>query len=313
MIEGQNLSKQYDPQEERYALRGVTFSVEEGSILGVLGYDGAGKSTLMRILATLTPPTSGQASIAGHDIVLQRAIAQGEFAYVPENPLFHRNTTVRKHLNFWASIDGLSSSERRRRIEELLAFLKLGETRDTPLIELTTSHLQRLSLAQALLLDPPVLLIDEPMTALLPGDKPGFGDILRELNRQGKTLLLTASHLEDVVALCTDVMILDSGRASKAYGTGELLSAIGRYRHARVFVEAEEYPPQAVEAIREIPGVVDAKASDTGLVVFIHPGRNPVDGIQKTFEDRNLKVKRIKAAEIPLGDLFRSLAGRGAS
>lgn len=312
MIETQDLSKRY-ASEERYALRNATFSVGKGSMLGVLGYDGAGKSTLIRILATLTPPTSGHASIRGHDVVLERPLAQREFGYVPENPSFPRNTTLRKHLHFWANIDGLSPRERRDRVEELLEFLDLGEARDTSLIDLTTSDLQRMGLAQALLLDPPILLIDELMTPLLRGDKPEFREILKLLNKQGKTLLLTASHLEDVVDLCSDVLILHGGRASKAYQTGELLEAIGRFRHARVFVEAEEYTPRAIEVIRGIPGVVDVKVSETSLVVFIHPIRNPVEKIQDALKEEKLKVKRVKASEIPLGDVFRSLAGRGAS
>ena len=313
MIEVRGLSKQYQPEEGTYALKEVTFHAKEGTILGVLGNEGAGKSTLLRILATLILPTEGEAKIGGHDVVRERGKVKTLMGYVPHNPRFDRNIKASKYLDLWARVDGLSGAKRRRRVAGLVDLFGLADVTEKTVLELSSGEQQRLFLAESLLSDPPVLLVDEPFTSLGPEDRAILSERLRDLNKEGKTLLVTASRLQDVQDLSQKAVILDGGRGTKAWHTAELLTAIGTARHARLFVEAESFPSKVLAAVKEHPDVVAVQETEVSLIVFVNPGKDIAADIRRAFREEGVEVRNIKPAEIPLSDAFRSVVGRGAS
>ena len=312
MIEVRALSKHYNRGEGTNALRDLSFRVREGSIFGVLGNEGAGKTTLLRILSTLILPSEGGATIGGHSIIREREKVKILTGYVPHNPQFHRNLTVAKYLNFWARVDGLSGRVRKRRVAELVDFFDLGDTTGESVLGLSTSAQARLFLAEALLSDPQVLLVDEPLTSLSPEDATTLSRRLRDLKKEGKTILVTASRLRDVQDLSDEALILEGGRATEARKTADLLSAIGAARHARVFVEAEGFPSKVLSALKEHPDVIQVRETEVTLIVFVNPGKDISEDIRRAFREEGVEVKQIKRAEIPLSDSFRSLVGRKA-
>lgn len=312
MIEVRGLSKQYPAEEETYALKDVTFRVKEGTMLGVLGNEGAGKTTLLRILATLILPTEGEAEIGGHDIVWEREKVKSLMGYVPHNPPFHRNMKASKYLDFWARVDGLSGAKRRKRVGELIDLFGLADSTEERVLELGTGAQQRLFLAESLLSDPQVLLVDEPLTSLGPEDRAILSERLHDLNKEGKTLLVTASRLRDVQDLSQSAVILDGGRATEAWRTGDLMTAIGTARHARLFVEAESFPSKVLAAVKEHPDVFAVQETEVSLIVFVNPGKDIAEDIRGAFRDEGVEVRKIKRAEVPLADAFRSVMGRGA-
>lgn len=313
MIEVRGLSKRFDREEGTYALKDVSFQVEKGRILGVLGNEGAGKTTLLRILATLIHPTEGRVEVDGHSVVRDREAVKRLVGYAPHNPSFHRNMQAAKYLDFWARVDGLSRSQRRDRIQELVAFLDLAEEMEETVLDMSTSAQQRLFIAETLLADPPVLIVDEPFTSLDPEAAATLSERFRVLNKEGKTILLTASRLRDVQDLSDTAVVLEGGRATSAWRTRELLTAVGAARHARLFVSADRFPAQVLAALKEHPDVVHVRETEMALIVFVNPGKDISRDVHRVFEEAGVQVKHIKRAEIPLSDVFRSLAGRKAS
>ncbi len=313
MIEVQALSKQYNRGEGIYALRDLSFRVREGSIFAVLGNEGAGKTTLLRILSTLILPSEGGATIGGHSIVRERETVKILTGYVPHNPQFHRNLTVAKYLSFWARVDGLSRRARKRRIAELVDFFDLDDITGESVLELSASAQARLFLAETLLSDPPVLLVDEPLTSLGPEDATTLSHRLRDLKKEGKTILITASRLRDVQNISDDALSLEGGQATEALKTADLLRAIGAARHARLFVEADGFPSKVLSALKEHPDVVQVRETEVTLIVFVNPGKDISEDIRRAFREEGVEVKQIRRAEVPLSDSFRSLIGRKAS
>lgn len=307
MIELHGLSKHYNREGRTDALKDVSFQVDAQSISGILGSDGAGKTTLLRILATLILPSKGWATIGGYRVTEQRAEVRRLIGYAPQNPIFHRDMTLRKYLDFWGRVDGLTKAERAGRIEELMDLFDLSEASSDRTLDVETSVQRRLILAQSLLSDPEVLLVDEPMTALPPEDFAFLASRFRKLNKTGKTILYTATAVREVRDLSDRVVLLEKGSAAEALPTTNLLKAIGQYRHARVFVQAESIPSTVVASIADLPDVVHIQESESSLIVFVNPGKDTTAEIRKTFEGAGVKVRNIKEAQIPLNDVFRSL------
>lgn len=313
MIEVRGLSKHFDLKETSFALQNVSFEAERGAVFCLLGIEGAGKTTVLRILATLMAPSEGTARVGGYHVVTERDRVKGVIGYMPENPPLEDNLTMTKQLNFWGSVDGLPRAERRTRVNDLMELVGLTEVADTGVLECTTGQIKKLALAQALLSDPDLLLADEPMAALSAAEKKAMREILLRLHKEGKTIFLTSASLEDVGPICTDVLLLDLGRPTQSYTIDRLLGTIGQARQARVFVEADAIPSSTLSALKKLPDVVDLRQTDVALIAFVKPGTNALEEIERVLEEEKVDVTRIKRAEIPLTDVFRNLIRRESS
>jgi ABC-2 type transport system ATP-binding protein len=190
-------------------LRGVTFQVHEGEIFGFVGPNGAGKTTTLKILMGLIRPTSGSASILGRDV------AESEFrdqiGFLPENPYFYPFLSAREILDFYARLCGVGSKERPARIEELLEVVHLSPVADARLRTFSKGMLQRVGVAQALINDPKVVFLDEPMSGLDPIGRKEIRDVILALRAAGKTVFMTTHILHDVEMICDRVAIIVNG------------------------------------------------------------------------------------------------------
>jgi ABC-2 type transport system ATP-binding protein len=220
VIKVENLSKAFGP---KLAVNDISFSVERGEVLGFLGPNGAGKSTTMRIVTGFYPPTSGRVTVGGFDIVENPIAAKRLFGYLPENAPGYADMTVNGFLNFCAELRGLRGDARKRAVGHAveLCFLQkvLYQTIDT----LSKGYKHRTGLAQALIHDPEVLIMDEPTDGLDPNQKHEVRNLIKHMG-ENKAIIFSTHILEEVEAACSRVIIIDRGRIV-ANGTPQELKA----------------------------------------------------------------------------------------
>lgn len=193
------------------AVDGISFSVAPGEVLGFLGPNGAGKSTTMKMIAGFLAPSSGRATVCGHDVESHPVAAKRCLGYLPEGAPSYGEMTPAAFLRFIAEIRGLDGSERARRIAEVVERLQLGSVIEQPIETLSKGYKRRVGLAQAILHDPPVLILDEPTDGLDPNQKHEVRGLIREM-APGKTIIISTHILEEVHAVCTRAIIIAAGR-----------------------------------------------------------------------------------------------------
>jgi ABC-2 type transport system ATP-binding protein len=216
---------------ELEAVHDLTLSVEEGDIYGIIGPNGAGKTTTFRFLATLLLPTRGLARIGGFDVVHRYRDVRRLIGYMPDSYGVYYGMRVWEFLDFFAAASGVRRDRRRRVIDDLLALLDLGHKRDEPVQALSRGMRQRLCLAKTLVHDPPVLILDEPASGLDPRARIEIKELLRELRRLGKTILISSHILQELADTCNKIAILERGRLLAA---GELSALLAQIRQHHV-------------------------------------------------------------------------------
>ena len=218
VVEIDNLTKDYEigflRKRRVRALDGLSLSVNQGEIFGFLGANGAGKTTTLKLLMRLIFPSAGNARILGHDI--SDVAMHSRIGYLPENPYFYDYLTALEFLNFCGQIFGLSKAERNSRSRDLLGRVKLEESKwNTQLRKFSKGMLQRVGLAQALVNDPELVFLDEPMSGLDPIGRREVRDLIAALREDGKTVFMCSHILSDIEVLCDRVAILKRGRLSQ--------------------------------------------------------------------------------------------------
>jgi len=208
MIKTQNLSKNYDGL---LAVDDLSFSVQPGEVLGFLGPNGAGKSTTMRMIAGFITPTSGSASICGHDIATDPLAAKAALGYLPEGAPTYGEMTVGGFLDFAADLRGLSGERRRQRLDYVIARLELDQVYEQSIETLSKGFKRRVGLAQAIVHDPQVLILDEPTDGLDPVQKHQVRTLISEIAKE-KTIVISTHILEEVDAVCTRAIIIARGK-----------------------------------------------------------------------------------------------------
>jgi ABC-2 type transport system ATP-binding protein len=189
----------------------ISFSVGAGEVLGFLGPNGAGKSTTMKMIAGFLSPSGGRASVCGHDVEADPIAAKRCLGYLPEGAPSYGEMTPAAFLRFVAEIRGLAGAERRRRLDEVIERLQLGSVIQQPIETLSKGYRRRVGLAQAILHDPQVLILDEPTDGLDPNQKHEVRGLIREM-APGKTIVISTHILEEVHAVCTRAIIIAAGR-----------------------------------------------------------------------------------------------------
>ncbi len=208
---------------KRRVLSDVSFAAHEGEIFGFVGPNGAGKTTTLKVLLGLVRPTSGRASILG------RNVAESEFrdqiGFLPENPYFYPFLTAREILDFYARLSGVDAGGRAARVDDLLALVHLGDAADARLRTYSKGMLQRVGVAQALIHDPQVVFLDEPMSGLDPIGRREVRDVILALRAEGKTVFMNTHILSDVEMICDRVAIIVKGAIRREGRIGELVGS----------------------------------------------------------------------------------------
>lgn len=229
MIEVENLTKSFGPTQ---ALRGVSFSVQRGEIVGFLGPNGAGKSTTMKILTCFIPADSGRATVAGYDVFEDSLEVRKRVGYLPENTPLYYEMSVIDFLLFIAGIRGIPKSRVAERVRDVVARTGLEGAVGKTIGELSKGYRQRVGLAQALIHEPDILILDEPTSGLDPNQIKEIRELIREIGKE-KTVILSTHILPEVTATCDRAIIIHNGRVV-ASGTPEELMAMSRGGNAVV-------------------------------------------------------------------------------
>ena len=256
MIETRALTKSYG---DFHALKGIDLQVEAGDVYGFIGPNGAGKTTTIRILTTLLQPTSGQALIDGIDVWERADDVRGLIGYLPDDFGVYRDMTVDEYLQFFASAYGLPAKGRDSLICGLLELTDLSSKRTALVDSLSRGMQQRLGLARTLVHDPKVLILDEPASGLDPRARIEIREVLRELQRMGKTILLSSHILSELQTVCTRVGILEQGELVAQGRVDEIVSA--NAREDQVWLRTTD-DARAALVLLEVPGVIKATVPD---------------------------------------------------
>lgn len=239
------------------AVNGLSLEVPVGSIYGFVGPNGAGKTTTMRMLTTLTRPTSGEAWVAGHSIATEPRAVRRSIGYMPDEFGVYDDMRVWEYLDFFAACYDIPEAERKRLIEDLLALVDLTHRRDDMVDKLSRGMKQRLSLARTLAHDPAVLILDEPASGLDPRARVEIRELLVELAKMGKTIFFSTHILADVSEICTHIGIIEEGQIIAQGSMEEMRARLQPHREITVTVRDAEAAATVRSVVSTIEGVVN--------------------------------------------------------
>lgn len=309
MIKVENLTKAFGP---KLAVNDVSFAVERGEVLGFLGPNGAGKSTTMRMVTGFIPPTSGRITVGGHDVVQDPIAAKRLIGYLPENAPGYADMTVHGFLNFAAELRGMKGDARKRAVHRAveLCFLEnvLYQTIDT----LSKGYKHRTCLAQSLIHDPEILILDEPTDGLDPNQKHEVRNLIRRMGAN-KVIIFSTHILEEVEETCSRVIIIDRGRIVANGTPVELKSRSARA--GAVYLRARGTSGGTLfERLSQVPGAARVEIiseADSGVVARVYPEPAAVATLTRSVAEAAARdgwqIDEIHTEEGKLDEVFRAI------
>ena len=304
MIETEHLGKRYGRFD---AVADLTLKVAPGQVLALLGPNGAGKTTTMRMIAGFLVPGSGRARVCGHDVVREPVKARLALGYLPEGAPSYGELSVSEFLAFASRVRGLSGIQGNRRLDEMIERLQLQPVLAQSIETLSKGYRRRVCLAQALLHDPPALILDEPTDGLDPNQQREVHALIRGMARD-RAIIVSTHALDEVRAACNRVAILAGGRL-RAQGSPQELEQQSRYHHAVSF----RAPASALacELLGRLPEVesVEVDAVDGRVTVFPRDGGDIFHIVVKLLEEQRVRVDELQLERGRLEDVFRRITG----
>jgi ABC-2 type transport system ATP-binding protein len=307
MLDIQGLTKRFGPIE---AVSGIDLHVKKGEVLGFLGPNGAGKSTTMKMIAGYLTPSEGRVSICGHDVENETTAAQRQLGYLPEGAPAYGDMTPRQFLIFIAEARGYKGAEAKARAAAAAAKTELEPVLEQPIDTLSKGFKRRVGLAQAILHDPPVLVMDEPTDGLDPNQKHSVRKLIRGMAAE-KAIVISTHLLEEVDAVCTRAVIIDRGRIV-ADGTPSQLLARSRHHNSVTLAlpAAQVSAARAkIEALADVASVEQGPAHDGLLTLTAFPRGNAliIEDISQLATSEKWDVKQLNAEAGRLDEVFRAL------
>ena len=303
MIEVKNLTKQYG---QKKAVDNLSFTVEDGEILGFLGPNGAGKSTTMNILTGYISSTSGQALINGVDILEDPMKAKRDIGYLPEIPPLYMDMTVKEYLNFIYDLKKCRLP-RKAHLADVCDLVKITDVYDRIIRNLSKGYKQRVGLAQALIGNPPILILDEPTVGLDPKQIIEIRSLIKKLGKK-HTVILSSHILSEIQAVCDHVIIINHGKIAANDTTENLTANISTDR--RVVSRIDGNREEILKVIKAIPGVISVVADmerEPGVYDYeieVREGTDIRRELFKRIKDRNWVMLGLKSMEMSLEDIF---------
>ena len=306
MIEVQHLTKQYGPFT---AVHDVSFKAERGEILGFLGPNGAGKTTTMRVITGYMPPTDGKALVAGYDVMEQPIEAKRRTGYLPETPPLYPDMTVRDYLMFCARIKGVPRTDRATRVKTTMERTRIADVATRQCAKLSKGYRQRVGLAQALLHNPDVLILDEPTAGLDPKQIIETRRLIKELGGE-HTVILSTHILPEVSQTCQRVVIINKGRVVAVDTPENLTSRL--QGSGSIYVEVDSMGADAQTVLASVTGVTGVTVSEkhgsaTGYEVAMVADHDVRRELASTVVGRGWGLLELRPMRMSLEEIFLSL------
>lgn len=302
MIETKNLSKNFG---DLAAVADLNLTIEDGDIFGFIGPNGAGKTTTMRILVTLLEPTRGRAFINGLDVSKNGKKVRKLVGYMPDFMGVYDDLKVFEYLEFFAAAFGIERKKRKSIVEGVLELTDLQSKRGAAVDGLSRGMQQRLGLARVLIHDPKVLILDEPASGLDPRARIEIRELLRELKRMGKTIMISSHILSELEEICDHVGIIEHGRLVFSGTLEEIRPKLGIQSKVRVKVLNNQ--DKAVELLSALPQIREVKALAEYIAVTFHDGRQADGIIARTLVNGGVDVISLQPERFKLDDAFLKL------
>jgi ABC-2 type transport system ATP-binding protein len=305
IIEVDGLVKRYG---EVAAVDGVSFTVEQGEIFGLLGPNGAGKTTTISMLSCLIDPTDGTATVAGHSIRTDQLGVKRSLGVVPQDIALYPTLTALENLRFWAEMYGLKGDELKERVASVLAVAGLEDRAKERIETYSGGMKRRINIAAGMMHRPQVLVMDEPTVGIDPQSRNHILDTVRELNKQGMTIVYTSHYMEEVEEICERVGIIDHGKLI-ALGTKEELRRLVGDEDVIDF-EIDRVPDSAIEPLCAIEGVDRATRSDGGIEVLAKDAGHVLAPLLAALAESGAHVRDVHVREPNLESVFLHLTGK---
>jgi ABC-2 type transport system ATP-binding protein len=304
-IEVKNLKKSFG---ELRAVQGVSFCAESGEVLSLLGPNGAGKSTVISMLAGLLAPTEGDAFIMGHSVTKEPGAAKASLGVVPQDIALYPDLSARENLVFWGKMYGLRGAALKARVDEVLAVIGLVDRQKDHVGKFSGGMKRRVNIGAALLHKPQVVIMDEPTVGIDPQSRRHILDNVKELNRQGMTVLYTTHYMEEAAELSSHIAIMDAGKVI-AYGThDELLKTVGGQTRIDITLNAEA--GKVLDAWRATEGVGRIDALDGKITALVDDSNRVLPRLFEAASRLGARITSVDIQEPNLEAVFLHLTGR---
>lgn len=307
MIDVQNVTKSYGAFE---AVKDVSFTVEQGEILGFLGPNGAGKTTMMKMITCYMPPTGGTITVDGLDVINESMAVRKKIGYLPESTPLYEEMGVRDYLNFVADVRKVTGADRTRAMDRVISVTGLSKVIHKDIHELSKGYRQRVGFAQAIIHDPEILVLDEPTTGLDPNQIIEIRNLIRELG-ESKTVIFSTHIMQEVQATSDRVLIIDQGKIA-AQGTAEELKAsIAGQMHLDMVLRNADKSKfiEVINGIEQIhlEDIKLQKSGDLEAALKVDAGTDLREQLFDLAVSNNWKILESSPSSFTLEDVFRKL------
>ena len=307
ILEVKNLSKKYG---EFAAVKGISFEIAEGEIFSLLGPNGAGKTTTISMLSTLFAPTGGEATIGGRSIIKEPMAVRNLIGVVPQDLAVYDELTGRENLVFWGQMYGLAGKALGRRVDEVLDQIGLTDKAKQRVKTYSGGMKRRVNIGVGLLHKPRLLFMDEPTVGIDPQSRRAILDSVKDLNRQGMTVLYTTHYMEEAQELSNRVGIIDHGELIALGTQQELTRQVGENDKLILHIDESQNGAALAAAVRTIPGVLRADVTDHTVAIIAPQAEEIMVPVITQANALGMKIRSVDIQEPDLEAVFLSLTGR---
>jgi ABC-2 type transport system ATP-binding protein len=307
IVEVQHLIKKYG---DFVAVDEVSFTIEEGEIFSLLGPNGAGKTTTISMLSCLLKPTSGDAVIDGHSVTRESLQVREVIGVVPQDIALYNMLSARENLVFWGRMYGMSGASLKQRVDEVLEQIGLMDKANAKVETYSGGMKRRVNIGVGLLHKPRIIYMDEPTVGIDPQSRRSILETVKDLNKQGMTVLYTTHYMEEAQELSDRVGIIDHGQLIAVGTQKELTKIVGEYDTLRLHIGEEDDAEKLAQALSSIPGVVKCSAADHQVVLVVPEAEEALAPAITHANEAGIRIRSVDIQEPNLETVFLQLTGR---
>ena len=307
ILEVQQLVKKYG---DKVAVNGISFDIQAGEIFSLLGPNGAGKTTTISVLSTLYVPTAGDAVIGGHSVVKEPMAVRNLIGVVPQDLALYEDLTARENLACWGQMYNLSGKALNARIDQVLEQIGLKDRAKQRVKTFSGGMKRRVNIGVGLLHQPRLLFMDEPTVGIDPQSRRAILDSVKDLNRQGMTVLYTTHYMEEAQELSDRVGIIDHGDLIALGTQGELTRQVGEYEALQLHISEMDDSEALAQALRGVEGVVRADVIDHTITLITPEAEKILAPVVSRANERGIRIHTVTIQEPNLEAVFLHLTGR---